>query len=220
MRRLIINADDFGLTEGVNQGIIAAHVSGVVTSTSLMVDFPGAVRAAELMHEHPELSVGLHFVDDTPELDQPGRAEAEFARQLERFRTLTGVEPTHVDSHHHVHVKRISRFVPLVEPLGVPLRGDGQVRYLGAFFGHPEPGMIDHDRIRPAFLLALLGDEATAEVTELGCHPGRVTDELRSSYTAEREIEIATLTEPGLRERIEELGLTLSSFHDLRGPGS
>jgi len=216
MRHLIVNADDFGLTEGVSRGIIEAHVGGIVTSASLMVDATAADRAAELMNEHPALSVGLHFVDDGPDLDEPGHAEHEFLRQLERFRALTGSEPTHVDSHHHVHVTRMSMFTPLVAPLGVPLRGDGRVRYLGAFFGHPRSGEVDHERIRPPFLLQLLEAEATRDFSELGCHPGRVTAELHSSYGPEREIELATLAEPGLRERIEALGLTLASYHDWR----
>jgi predicted glycoside hydrolase/deacetylase ChbG (UPF0249 family) len=214
MRRLIVNADDFGLTEGVTRGIVEAHLHGIVTSTSLMVDGSAAEQAARLMDEHPSLSVGLHFVDDGPGLDEPDHAAREFARQLERFRALTGSDPTHVDSHHHVHVSRMAVFAPLVAPLGVPLRGDGRVRYLGAFFGHPRRGEVDHDRIRAPFLLALLESEAGADWSELGCHPGRVTGDLRSSYRAEREIELATLTEPGLRERIEGLGLALASYRN------
>ncbi len=56
MRRLIVNADDFGLSAGVNEGIVEAHVSGIVTSTSLMVDRPAAAGAAGLAREHPALS--------------------------------------------------------------------------------------------------------------------------------------------------------------------
>ena len=216
LRRLIVNADDLGLTDGVNRGIIDAHLSGIVTSASLMVDGPAAAQAAALAREHPALSVGLHFVDDGPDLDQPGHAKREFARQLERFRALTASEPTHVDSHHHVHVTRLATFAPLVAPLGVPLRGDGRVRYLGAFFAHPRPAEVDHQRIRPAFLLELLESEASGEFSELGCHPGRVTVELHSSYAQEREIELATLTEPGLGDRIAALGLVLASYRDWR----
>jgi chitin disaccharide deacetylase len=217
MRRLIVNADDFGLTTGVTDGIVEAHVNGVVTSTSLMVDAAGADHAVALAREHPGLSIGLHFVDDTPALDDPAHAASEFARQLERFRELMGAEPTHVDSHHHVHVRRMAMFRPLVEPLGVPLRGDGQVRYLGAFFAHPDPGVVDHDRIREPFLLRLLGEIGPgAAFTELGCHPGRVTAELSSSYAGEREIEVRTLTDPSLPAKIEALGLTLASYSDWR----
>jgi predicted glycoside hydrolase/deacetylase ChbG (UPF0249 family) len=100
----------------------------------------------------------------------------------------------------------------------VPLRGDGRVSYLGAFFAHPKRGVVDHDRIRTPFLLALLGDvDPGAVCLELGCHPGWVSDELHSSYREEREIEIATLTEPDLAARIEALGLTLASFYDWGG---
>ena len=216
MPRLIVNADDFGLTDGVTEGILEAHVAGVVTSTSLMVDYPAAQRAARLSGEHPGLSVGLHFVDDTPALDDPGHAAAGFARQLARFRELMGRDPTHVDSHHHVHVKRMASFTPLVEPLGVPLRGDGRVRYIGAFFAHPRTGVVELERIGAPFLLRLLEADTGADVAELGCHPGRVTPELNSSYAAEREIEIQTLTDPGLPAKIEALGWRLASYRDWR----
>jgi chitin disaccharide deacetylase len=216
MRRLIVNADDLGLARGVNQGIVEAHVDGILTSASLMVDGPAADHAVGAASEHPALSLGLHFVDDGPGLDDPGHAAREFAAQLERFRAMTGAEPTHVDSHHHVHVNRMSIFARLAEPLGVPLRGDGRVRYIGAFFGHPQRGVVDHERIRAPFLLRLIETEVGAPFIELGCHPGRVTEDLSSSYAPEREIELATLTEPGLRERIEALGVTLASYHDWR----
>jgi len=216
VRRLIVNADDFGFATGVNEGIIEAHVRGIVTSTSLMVDWPAAANAARLAREHPGLSVGLHYVEDGPEIDEPGHAARTFAAQLERFRDLTGSDPTHVDSHHHVHMSRISTFAPLVRPLGVPLRGDGRARFLVAFYGRPRPGVVDLERVRAPFLLELLATEATDELNELGCHPARVTADLVSSYVQEREVELATLTEPGLRTRIEALGLRLASFHDWR----
>ena len=217
MRRLIVNADDFGLAAGVNQGIIEAHVNGILTSTSLMIDRAAAADAARLMREHPGLSVGLHYVEDGPQIDEPGHAARTFAAQLDRFRELTGSEPTHVDSHHHVHLTRMSTFAPLVAPLGVPLRGDGRVQYIGEFYGQPRPGVVDLERLRSPFLLDLLaGAEVTAEFVEVGCHPARVTPDLVSSYTPEREVELATLTEPGLRAQIERLGFALASYHDWR----
>ena len=62
MRRLIINADDFGLTEGVNRAILEGHRDGVITSTTLMANgnwFASAVRSAQ---SAPELSIGCHVV--------------------------------------------------------------------------------------------------------------------------------------------------------------
>ena len=61
MRLLIVNADDFGLSRCVNEGIIEAHRNGIVTSTSLMVNRPGAEHASELVRDCPDLGLGLHF---------------------------------------------------------------------------------------------------------------------------------------------------------------
>jgi len=59
---LIVNADDFGFTDSVSQGIIKAYKEGIVTSTTLMVNMPAAEGAARLALENPGLAVGIHFV--------------------------------------------------------------------------------------------------------------------------------------------------------------
>lgn len=59
-RRLVVNADDFGLTSGVNRGTVDAHLRGSVTSATMMVRATAAEEAAELAHSHPDLAVGLH----------------------------------------------------------------------------------------------------------------------------------------------------------------
>jgi hopanoid biosynthesis associated protein HpnK len=61
-RFVIINADDFGFSSGVNQAIIEAHDRGVLTSTSLMVTGEAFDEAVALAHAHPKLAVGLHLV--------------------------------------------------------------------------------------------------------------------------------------------------------------
>ena len=60
-RRLIINADDFGLSDEVNTAVIRAHTEGVLTTASLMVNEPGFGNAVELARQHPRLGVGLHL---------------------------------------------------------------------------------------------------------------------------------------------------------------
>ena len=90
---LIINADDFGYTQGVNRAIAEAHRHGTVTSTSFMVDAPGAAEAAELARQHPALGVGLHFVgthDGQPlfDLDDPSAAEQ---HHVDSFRATAGI---------------------------------------------------------------------------------------------------------------------------------
>ena len=219
MRFLVVNGDDFGLSPAVNEGIVEAHTHGILTSTSLMVREPAAPAAAELARQLPELSVGLHFVEDgSADLDDPEQTARAFAKQLELFRELLGLDPTHVDSHHHVHAEdqRLATFAGLVEPLGVPLRHDGRVAYIGGFWAQWEPGVTNLDYVRRPFLRQLVDTEALEGFTELACHPGRVTGDFSSSYLEERAVELATLTEPGLRDELEQSGVKLVSYHAWR----
>src|SRR5713101_9932691 len=110
MKYLIVNADDFGLSRGINRGIIEAYQKGIVTSASLMVDRPGSQEAAELYRKlrwlEPELSVGLHVDLEKPMNDLPDvywRIRNEVRNQVRRFEHLMGNSPSHLDSHHHVH---------------------------------------------------------------------------------------------------------------------
>jgi predicted glycoside hydrolase/deacetylase ChbG (UPF0249 family) len=75
--------------------------------------------------------------------------------------------------------------------------------------------VVELHRVRTPSLLKLIAQAAaTPGLTELGCHPARVTDDLVSSYSHAREVELATLTDPDVRARIEEFALTLVSYHD------
>jgi len=60
-KRLIINADDFGLCESVNKGIVEAHTKGVLTSTTIMTNMPAAEQAVELTKNLPTLGLGVHL---------------------------------------------------------------------------------------------------------------------------------------------------------------
>jgi chitin disaccharide deacetylase len=220
-RRLIVNADDFGLTPGVNRAIVACHVGGVVTSTSLMVDRAAAGEAAELSREHPGLSVGLHWDPagrgdpvDMEDLEEVGR---ELFRQLERFEALTGAAPTHLDSHWHVHREppAAETFRTVAGRLGMPLRAEGPVAFVGGFYAQWEWKVTQLEYVSVDFLCRLLHEEVAGEWTELGCHPGYVEPDLDSVYLHEREEEVRTLTDPRVRETIEELGIRLASYGDL-----
>src|ERR1700726_3854812 len=69
-RRLVVNADDLGLTVGVNDGIFDAHQHGILTSASLFANAPATVDAIRRAHSHPALGLGAHLtlVDGTPSL--------------------------------------------------------------------------------------------------------------------------------------------------------
>ena len=60
-RRLIVNADDFGLSPSVNAAVIRAHREGILTSASLMVNEPGFAEAVKLAKENPGIGIGLHL---------------------------------------------------------------------------------------------------------------------------------------------------------------
>jgi predicted glycoside hydrolase/deacetylase ChbG (UPF0249 family) len=62
LRRLIVNAEDFGFTSGVNRAIVGAHTHGVVTFSTLMANGPAFAEAAQLAETVPKLSVGCHVV--------------------------------------------------------------------------------------------------------------------------------------------------------------
>lgn len=229
-RLLIVNADDFGQSAGVNRGVIRAHEHGIVTSASLMVRWAAAAEAADYARAHPELSVGLHLdlgewqhVDGTwwaryevVDPDDPGAVEAEVARQLDAFRQLVGRDPTHLDSHQHVHrddpvrtsLSRAGR------RLGVPVRQvRGGVCYRGDFYGQNGRGSPIPDAITVEALVAVLAGLPFG-VSELGCHPGE-PDGLESTYGAERATEVETLCDPRVTRAVDRLDVGLRSFAEV-----
>jgi predicted glycoside hydrolase/deacetylase ChbG (UPF0249 family) len=219
---LIINADDFGYSQGINRGIIAAHMQGVVSSTSLMVDAPCVIAAVAAAKQCPSLGVGLHFAVTSEhgtlcDLNDVGAVARELHRQYRSFCDLMGRVPTHIDSHHHVHLREPLK--PLFLAWGVehhlPIRRLGQVHYDGRFYAqwydeqwhpHAAPEWVSVDYLEK--LLRTVPDG----ITELACHPGLMTDDLDSSYRSEREIELTTLLNGRVLSLIRALDIQLVNF--------
>jgi predicted glycoside hydrolase/deacetylase ChbG (UPF0249 family) len=228
-RRLIVNADDFGLSAGVNRGIAQAHEHGILTSASMMVRASHATEAAAYAKAHPALSVGLH-VDlyewhyngehwvaayEVVDADDEAEVGAEVAAQVERFCTLMGCEPTHLDAHQHAHRSEPAQSIVLehARRLGVPVRSfTPGLRYEGGFYGQSGKGEPWPEGITVDALCALL--RALPEgASELGCHPA-LDDDSGSSYSAERTVETATLCDPRVRATLDEEGIALRSYRD------
>jgi predicted glycoside hydrolase/deacetylase ChbG (UPF0249 family) len=233
-RYLIVNADDFGQSPGVNRGIIEAHEHGIVTSASLMVRWPAAHDAASYARRHPELSVGLHFdfaewtcekgnwrpLYEVVPQDDAQAIMQEANRQLAVFRRLVGRDPTHLDSHQHAHRKRPVRafFKEMARALGVPLRSfDPRVRYLGNFYGQTTSGRTLRRLISTHALMRMMG-QLRPGFTEFGCHPGDAND-LQSMYRSERAKEVETLCDSRVRAAVVQIGIHLCSFHDFHRNG-
>jgi chitin disaccharide deacetylase len=226
MRRLIVNADDFGLAQTVNDGIVRGHTHGIVTSTSLMVHQPAAEAAADAARSLPDLSVGLHV--DIAEWERDGDAwrtryqwvdpedgeavAAEVHAQLMRFDRLLGRPPTHLDSHQHVHRNEPLRsiLIAVADRYAIPLRHHSPARYCGAFYGNSCGGRRRNEAISPDALTALI-HELTYPLTELCCHPA-ADDVPVSEYDGERQVELASLCDPTVRSAITASETALVSF--------
>jgi predicted glycoside hydrolase/deacetylase ChbG (UPF0249 family) len=232
VKQLIVNADDFGLSTGVNAGIVRAHEHGIVSSASLMVRQPAAEEAAVLARQLPRLGVGLHldlwesvFRDgDWQRLyqrvdEEPAAIERELRAQLVRFHELMGRAPDHVDSHQHVHRREPVATVvgAIAREFGLPLRGHG-IRYLGGFYGQDDVGGVYSEGIAVERLLELI-DALPEGVTELGCHPGQVGDAEAlggTPYRLERNVECQTLCDPRVAARLACGDVALVTFGALR----
>ncbi len=232
-RYLIVNADDFGQSAGVNRGIIEAHERGIVTSTSLMVRWPAAVEAAAYGRAHPELSLGLHIdlgewayrgetwvpVYEAVAADDLTAVTAEVSRQLTAFRRLLGQDPTHIDSHQHAHHREPLRSIlaEIARDRAIPLRHYSPVvRYCGDFYGQTAKGLPFREAISVERLISILA-ALSPGFTELFCHPGDASD-LRTMYKNEREVEVKVLCDPRVRAAMVDMGIQLRSFRDVSEP--
>lgn len=247
MRRLFVNADDFGLTEGVTAGIAEAMAAGVVGGTTAMVCVPGAVERIAKSGRPFAGRVGLHLQltggrpclppGDVPSLItaeglfprkkigvvdvDPGEVRREWRAQLSRFRE-TGLTPSHLDSHHHIHKRPevFAAFVELARELGLPARAlsDDMRRALDAagvphadvcvtrFYG--EALSVPHFLSLVDAAFAALGGAGTVEVM---CHPGRSDAALAaiSAYADGREEELRVFTTPDLPDLLAGHGVTV-----------
>jgi predicted glycoside hydrolase/deacetylase ChbG (UPF0249 family) len=222
-RVLIVNADDFGASSGVNTGISRAHDVGIVSSASLMVTMPAATEAVSLARERPGLSLGIH-IDLTGEgtpapvhLDDVDACRAEMWAQMRTFERLVGHGPTHIDSHHNVHRLALLEplFVELAREHRLPLREHSVVRYFPDFYGVWDDGETHAEWISAANLIRMLDEDIGPGVTELSCHPGLVDPALRSPYHREREIELAALCDPAVRRHLERSNIVRANYADL-----
>jgi predicted glycoside hydrolase/deacetylase ChbG (UPF0249 family) len=239
---VILNADDLGYDPAVTRGILEAMRTGVVTSTTLLVNTPYSQEAAAAAQG---LAVGLHlnlarfapvwthFPGDLlsdGQLDERRAGalpadvvDAEVTAQLERFERLLGKRPTHADVHKHLH-----RHPSVLEGLtraarryGLPVRSiDAGMRT-----ALQRASVLTNDHFvgdagssaywtleRFAQTVAML----SPGVTELMCHPGYTPSHVSSGYAAQREVELATLTDPRARELLERSGAQLANFSELR----
>lgn len=249
---LIVNADDFGFSRGQNYGIIECHRKGLVTSTTAMVTSPWAAHAAELSRAHLNLGVGLHFVLTWGkpltamtclvnehgesgkwlwEYAEQGRLDAaeiraELEAQFEKFVQIFGRAPTHIDSHHFMHM--LPAIYPVVETFAaekaLPVRLDrNDIQKFGLTPQRPlstdyfDPNFYGEEISEALFLQILDDSSARGEQSiEVMCHPAFIDQPLlKSAYCQPRAKEVEILTSQSLKQEVERRGYRLGSFASL-----
>jgi predicted glycoside hydrolase/deacetylase ChbG (UPF0249 family) len=258
MKRLIVNADDFGLSEAVTLGILEAMAAGVVKSSTVMLCLSGVEKRLRRLAPKAKGRLGLHLmltngqpllgprkvpslVDEQGHFPRSGKdwagrqpdpkeVMAEWRAQYSLLRRL-GLEHTHLDTHHSVHMLPtvFPVYCRLAQETKLPARPSGldwipgllqrnKVRCPDYSEAKWSSGQISKERLLHLIDRAFerLGDKGAVELMS---HPGRVDAELkrRSHYLQVREQELAVFTSPGLLEEIEARGIKLISWAELGG---
>lgn len=243
--KLIVNADDFGLSNGVNYGIIDAYKNGVVRSTSIMAGMPGFKHGVELLNSckgleglgcgvhltlsayKPVLSTHKTIVDEngffykriSEELIESEfdleEIYKEFSAQIQKV-ISSGIQITHLDSHHHVHT--LKSLKPIMERLikEYNLPIRGGLLY-----------ELDYDKIIPCEgsfydeTISIEGfknlDINKYEVLDVMTHPAYLDSFIMesSSYNLKRIEELKVLTSKELKEYLKEKEIELCNYKDI-----
>ncbi|AKF83600.1 hypothetical protein MFUL124B02_36595 [Myxococcus fulvus 124B02] len=239
-RTLVINADDLGHDPAITRGILKAMREGVVSSASLLVNTPYSEAAAQesgglsvglhldlargqpLWSEFPRESLGAQgqFTEGRAAGLSAEVVEAETRAQLERFIRLTGRAPTHIDVHKHLHLHAnvLEGVAKAAKDAKVPVRAlDSIMRHALKKLGVPtNTHFVGDTSDDPYWTLERLEAELVAlpseGVIELMCHPGYRPEKVKSSYAAQREVELNTFVDPKAKEALSRLGLTPVDF--------
>ncbi len=245
MKYLIINADDFGLSAPVNEGIIRAFEAGGITNATLMVKRASAGEAVRFAKNNPSLPLGLHLdldnllggnpkTDDRFDLhrinamlkDESFLKELglEIDEQIKAFKE-TGLDLTHIDGHHHLHA------IPRIFPLLIEKMADHGIKTVRVSqkFDLVKYPPIEWDDIFFKEMKALLKQNGIiyADHFITGWRPydlekmaDGVTELMSHPGTTEqwRIDELNTLTSGEWADALDEQGIVLTSFRELAKP--
>ena len=242
MSALVVQGDDFGMCHAVNAGIAKAFTEGIVQQASMMVPCPWFPEAARLAREHA-IPVGMHqtltcewehyrwrpltggefhrTVAGVIERVDDDAATAELVAQAERLRA-EGLEITYLDV--HMGMSKPNAYSALATTTGAPFLYPGLPASL-EFTSIWQMSAFDPDTKRGKLFRRLERIAAEPGVHLIVTHPAIASDELRSitpqdahnaPWTEEYRIsDLEILTDPEVRARIDELGITLQSVASL-----
>ncbi len=232
---LILNADDFGFSKGVNEGIIKSFKEGIVTSTTAMCTMPFIDHAVELSKQNTDLKVGLHLtltrykpalnthqtiVDENnlfhtsdtlrnKEIDIE-EVYAEYKAQVELFIKLFGRKPTHLDGHQHTHVLpnivHATKRIMEEYDLDCRLLSD-EVYFYEGFYNHFNLIHSINDAVKHA------QSDGFSKI-DMMCHPAIIDDFLlqNTSYNKQRANELSAIISPDVKDYIDLNNIKLGSY--------
>ena len=191
---VIFNADDFGFTGAINRAIINCFKAGTVLSTSIMANSPAYGEAVALALENPLLGVGIHLnithfkpllnKNISSLIDRDGNfirntgfgarklseIKAEWTCQIEKA-LLSGISLTHLDSHHHMHLKPelVEIAIDLAKNYNLPMRVMKKMDNPPSPYAFcPTSSIGDFSKLKDS-IIAFKNDQI--KIVEYGCHP-------------------------------------------------
>ncbi len=259
MIKIINNADDYGYSRAVNMGIIDSYTQGILTSTTLMAGMEGFDHAVELAHKNPGLSIGVHLTltcgkpvsDDCLSLiDENGyfkklsfykqcettvkddEVYREWKAQIDKV-IKAGIEPTHLDSHHHIHtfknnsevIKKLAKEYQL--PVRNSFKDSNELRKEGIFCNDV---LIDpwekmnfnlEDNLEDNLIESVINQIKKAvvshQIIEVMWHPAYLDKALMegSGFAHPRIYEVEVLKSKKLAEFMSNEGIVLCNYKKL-----
>lgn len=230
--KLVINGDDLGYTMANTLGIIEAYKKGILRSTTALCNSDYLEQAKKLCDENPGLGVGVHLTctlgksltknktltDEngyffegrktiwTKDVDYD-ELYLEWKAQIDRYISVFGHLPTHLDSHHSVHdatPQALETAKKLANEYGIEMRRYGSYQFVAGFYGP----LATTDN-----LIELLEKHKDQDI-EIMCHPGYCDLELyqKSSYSLDRVKELAVLCDEKLISYIKDNNIELVHY--------
>lgn len=244
MTKLIVNADDIGLSEAVNYGILSAYKNGIVRSTTIMPGMPAFDHAVNILKENPGLGCGVHMtlslnkpvlsthktiVDEngnfyrriTNELVEEkfdlNEIYEEFCAQIDKV-IESGIEVDHLDSHHHVHT--LSSLKPVIERVlekyKLPIRGgfEANIEY-DKIIAMTES--FYNENVTDDYFEKHIEELKKHDVIDIMCHPAFIDEYLvnSTSYAMQRIKEYSILTSKKVQDFLRENNFEITNYSNV-----
>lgn len=228
--KVIVNADDFGYTKAVTEGIIEGYQKGIIRSTTALCNMEYVEYGKEIAKACPHLGIGVHLTltlgksltknktltDDKGYFYKPkdlkdhvfdiNEVYLEFKAQIEKYIDIFGCMPTHLDSHHGMHdfMNNYEATSRLAREYQLPVRRYSDYMFVGDFVG---------ENISVDGFISILKTYENQDI-EIMSHPGNCDLELylKSSYSLDRIKELAVLCDERVKAYIMDNNIEITNY--------